>query len=48
MNRDDLKQYLELIEREIANGKLTVEKQRLLIKDQVRPVWIVSMKLSRY
>ena len=35
MNRDDLKQYLELIEREIANGKLTVEKQRLLIKDQV-------------
>ena len=35
VNRDDLKQYLALIEREIEDGKLTIEEQRLLIKNQV-------------
>ena len=34
-NRDDLKQYLVLIEREIENGKRAIEEQRLLIKNQV-------------
>jgi hypothetical protein len=35
VNRDDLKQYLVLIEREIENGKRAIEEQRLLIKNQV-------------
>jgi hypothetical protein len=34
VNRDDLKQYLALIDREIENGKLAIEKQRLLIEGQ--------------
>lgn len=35
MNRDDLTQYLALIEREIENGNRAIEEQRLLIKNQV-------------
>jgi hypothetical protein len=32
VDRDDLKQQLALLEHEIKNGKLYIEKQRLLIE----------------
>jgi hypothetical protein len=34
VNREDLKQYLALIDREIENGKLAIEKQSLLIEKE--------------
>ena len=34
MNRDELERYLALIDREIENGKLAVERQRLLIEKE--------------
>lgn len=34
VNRDDLDRYLALIDREIENGKLAIERQRLLIEGQ--------------
>ena len=34
MHRDELERYLALIDREIENGKLAIEKQRLLIEKE--------------
>jgi hypothetical protein len=37
VNRDELDRYLALIDREIENGKLAIERQRLLIEGQALP-----------